>query len=393
MMAAETVSSARTWALSAEATLAPADAVGLIAGLDASRIARDATRTRDLASGASFTDRLWPAVSQLDLGAFAEGHVDLGGRTHLVAGGRGDLVRSAAAAADDPSLGGLTVREQYVRFYGEQAADTERDELVGGANLTVRQDLGEALFAALGLGAGARPANLTERAYAFSPAAAGFEVGDPSLRAERKLEAVLSVGATHERVALHAAAWAHRVDDLIRSAVVAQVDLDGDGALDAVRGFVPVDAALVGFELDATARLGGHWQIPVRLDATRGWERGTGAPLPEIPPLDATVGLRLDLGSTVPWFAEVNARGVARQQRVAAAFPEDPTEAFWTLGASAGVSLDGRLDLVVRGRNLLDAEYDEHLTRAAIADLGGLVKGQDIGAPGRAVDLSLRARF
>ena len=189
MMQAESVSEAGTWSLGVATRWLISPRSLVRGGFDLNTLQRDALRRRHMtASGMTFSDHLWPDVSQNDLGLYAESAHALRSDWRLRAGLRYDDVRSEAAAADDPALGGGTIRQAYVRFYGPQAAETDRDEGLFSGNVVVSKELGERVILQGGLGIVARAAGVTERYFAFAPAPNGFLVGNPSLDAERKRE-------------------------------------------------------------------------------------------------------------------------------------------------------------------------------------------------------------
>ncbi len=136
--------------------------------------------------GTTSKDRLWPDVSQSDIGGFAETEARLAETLELRVGGRVDLVLSDADAADAQSLQGKTVREQYVNFYGPDAADVKDDEVLGSGNIVLSWQALDWLETHIGSGVTSRAASVTERYFAFAPTPGGFQVGNPTLDPEKK---------------------------------------------------------------------------------------------------------------------------------------------------------------------------------------------------------------
>ncbi|PIE65709.1 MAG: hypothetical protein CSA24_02185 [Deltaproteobacteria bacterium] len=360
-------------------------------GFDVLAVTRDATRERLLkASGKRFFDHIWPDTQQIDVGFFGE--VSLrSGALSLRVGARADIVHSRAAAADDPSLGGLTIREQYVLRYGDDAANTDRFEGLGAAQALLRYQLLSWFGLHLGAGASMRAAGITERYFAFGPAPGGFQVGNPVLRAEKKM--MLDVGARLRRLWLRAelSGYYFFVKDYILQSEVQRVDVNGDGQEDSVRGFENVNAHFVGFELAARLKLSRGLSLPLALSYV--WARNAtdGRPLPEIPPLQGSASLRYVhlFGRALDLWAEAGVRFAARQGEVDERFPEDPTDAWATLRVEVGARFYRAITLRVSLENLLDANYNEHLTREALLRRGALKPGAEVPAPGRGVILSL----
>ncbi len=125
--------------------------------------------------------------------------------------------------------------------------------------------------------------------------------------------------------------------------------------------FAGEDALLRGMELSV------EWGITESLvtDVSGSYVRGTltdtDEPIPFMPPLKGDAHLRYDAQS---WFLEGGLRAAGRQDRVGEF--ETPTDGYAVLNASAGLRLElgGRLHtLTLRGANLTDREYRNHLSR------------------------------
>lgn len=390
---AEATSDALTWSAGVSTQLSISMNSKLEVGVDYTDLERDALRERLMvASGASFYDHLWPDVSQEDVGAFAEIRTTAAGVWRLRFGLRYDDVSSAAAAADDPGLGGRTIRENYVRFYGPEAADTDRDEdLVSGNVLAVR-DLGKRWSAHGGFGLVSRSAGMTERYFSFAPAPNGFVVGNPTLDAERKREIAAGARYAGERMELELFVYHHDVADFIHSTVLDTIDVNGDGTLDLIRGFRNVDATLYGAEASARFRVSPKWTIPTAAAYVRGENDTSGDPLPEIPALEGRAAVRYGFTGRAPGWVELGGRFVDRQERIDAAFGEDETAGFAVWHLRGRLDMGRGIELRVGVENLLDKEYHDHLTREAIMPVGDLGAGDEIPQPGRSIVVGVRYR-
>jgi iron complex outermembrane receptor protein len=391
---ASTPSEASTGAAEARWTLRRREGATWTTGLQTTWLARDAVRTRFLpATGLTFRDHLWPETSQSTIGAYVETDRTLGSRTRLRLGGRLDVVDSRADAADDPGLGGATIREGYVAYHGPDAADTDRTETTGSLTALLRRTLPGGLGAHLGLGFSMRPAGVTERYFAYGPAPGGFQVGNPDLDPEKKWAVEVGVGRRSERLTARGTIFWHRVADFVWNGTIDRRDVNGDGIPDGIRSFRNVDADLAGFEAGFDLRPGRRWEIPVSLEFVRGWNRTDERDLPEIPPLEGTAAVRLAVDPGRPATLELAGRFALRQPFVDPEFPEDETPAWGTLAVRGEIDLPARVRLRAAVENLLDAEYHEHLTREALLPVGDLAAGDEIPSPGRSVELSLSAGF
>ena len=394
VMRAATTSETASWGVHAVGDLVPREGWRLRTGLDLTNLTRDATRTREVvATGATSADRLWPDAVQLDAGAFAELGWDLGSGRELQVGGRGDIIDSRARAADAASLGGRTVREQYVNFYGVDAATTDRTETLGQVSLGLTGTAGRRGQWELRTGMSTRAAGVTERYYAFGPAPGGFQVGDPSLAAEKKWESEvgLTIGGDHLTAGVRI--FHARIGDYILPTVIERRDVNGDAVVDVIKGFANVDATLAGGEVGWEYRPTGRLQVPLTVSLVRGRNTTDGRDLPEMPPLFGTAAVRwLGHPGTRTWLI-ASCDFAADQNRIDPVFPENRTGgwAVWSIGLESRPRAGWRLGLTVR--NLFDRLYIEHLTREALLPVGGLAAGQEIPAPGRSLEFAARLGF
>lgn len=392
-MEAETPSTSETAAGALRLDLRPRPRVQVLVGVDAFQLWQNATRTRHLiANDRVFVDRLWPDAAQLDIGAFVELGLALTRDIHLRLGLRGDLSRSTTARADEPSLEGRTVRENWVHYYGSDAAHANRLDFLGGANLLVEWMHSERLSLWLGGGVGMRAAGISERYYAFASAPGGFQVGNPTLAPETKVSAEVGLRLRFKWMDALLAGFNYWFADYVLLTRLERRDVDGDGVPDLVRGLRNVEANLTGFELTIELRPFRYLFLPLRVSYVAGWNLAGDRPLPEIPPCSGAAGLGFRADGSTPFWILALIRFAAPQRRVDAEFPENPSPNWWTLNARAGFDAAWlRVELSVL--NILDRRYHEHLTREAVASVGGLKPGDEIPAPGRSFFLSMRAGF
>jgi iron complex outermembrane receptor protein len=366
----------------------------LTAGADFTAVDRDAVRSRTMTmTGMTSVDHLWPEVSQDDLGLFLEFSPALARGWRVRAGLRADRVASAAGAADDPGLGGLTVRENYVQLYGPASGRTDRTERLFSGNVLIGRDLSARITVEGGFGVASRPAGVTERFFSYAPAPGGYLVGDPALDAESKREASVGVVIRGRAALATVTVFRYAFTDYIAGLVLARQDGNGDGVLDTVRGFENVRALFVGGEAALVVQPGRRLKLPMSVSYVRAGNRDSGRPLAEIPPLEGRVAARFGFRSGDASWVELGACLVARQTRIDAAYGENATPGYavWHLRGQWAVGRIARLQAGIE--NLLDKDYHEHLTREAAVPAGGLAQGDEIPQPGRALVVSLGADF
>ncbi|MCB1183133.1 TonB-dependent receptor [bacterium] len=399
MMRAATAADTRTFGAHANLELAPGEHWTLRTGLDASRLGRDATRTREMLMGPladnTYVDRSWPDAVQFAGGAHLALTRNLADGLELELAGRGDVVDSRARAADAASLGGLTVREQYVRFYGADAADTDRTETLGQADLALRGAFGAAGANRwqVRTGVSSRAAGITERYYAFGPAPGGYQIGDPTLAAEKKWEIEGGVTLGSDRFTVAANVFHARVGDSILPTVVDRRDVNGDTVPDVIKGFVNVDAVLTGSEVGAEWRPTARIFVPITVSVVRGQNTTDDRALPEIPPLFGAAEVRWQALPGADTWLRAGCTFAADQDRIDPLFGEDATAgwAVWHVGLESRPRAGWRF--VLRVDNLFDRLYNDHLTREAVLATDDLAAGDEVPAPGRSVTLSARLEF
>jgi iron complex outermembrane receptor protein len=397
VMQAETESDALTVSAAGLSRWRLGPGLGLAAGIDFEHLSRDATRERSMmmmGMPMQAEDHVWPEARQWDLGGFAELQLELAERWRIRLGGRVDRVESDALDADDPGLEMRSVEESYAFFYGAGAADVSRGETLGSGNLLVEWAPAEGFQGHLGAGISTRAAGVTERYFAFALAPRGTLVGNPALRAEKKLELAAGLDWEREWLELSASAFHAWFDHYILETTIApDRDVNGDGTAERIRGFSNVKARSYGLEMGLLLRAGRHWSLPLSLSWLRARNTSDGRALPEIPPFEARAALRFEAGTRHPWWLEAGARFADRQDRIDAELPEDETPGFGVAHLRGGIELWRGLEAEIGVENLFDKKYREHLTPEAASAVEELAAGQEISAPGRSVYSTLRWKF
>ena len=392
MMEAETDSDAKTYSVGFVTRWLIGSQSVVKGGLDVNSMERDAIRTRFVTGpGLTFHDHLWPDVSQDDIGLYGEYSQVLSSDWKMRFGLRYDDVSSKAAAADDPALGGGTVREAYVEWYGPEAAKTDRDESLFTGNAVFSKNLGGDVVLQFGLGYVTRAAGVTERYFAYALSPAGLLVGNPTLDAEAKRE--LSIGVTFGGAMWDGSVtgYYYSINDYILPVVLGSRDIGG--TVTPVRGFENTDATLTGIDFSFRIRPSQRWSIPGSIFYVRGEDDTRGVPLPEIPPLELALAGRWSFPGRVSGWLELGGRYVAEADRIDPDWVEDETPSFtvWHLRGRFDVARYMGIEAGVE--NLFNEEYWEHLTREAAGNVPGLVPGQNIPQPGRFLTLALVFNF
>ena len=157
-----------------------------------------------------------------------------------------------------------------------------------------------------------------------------------------------------------------------------------------------IDARTAGFELGGSYKLAPAWTAQATVAYTWGSNRSDGTALPQMPPLEARLGLDYAQG---PWTAGALWRLVAAQHR----YTQDQgnvvgrdmgaSSGFGVLSLHASYRVQRQLKITVGVDNLLDKTYAEHLNLAGSADFGFPADPVRINEPGRNVWLKLDYRY
>ena len=227
-----------------------------------------------------------------------------------------------------------------------------------------------------------RAPNAQER-FADGPHAGtqSFEIGDPTLRAERSLSAELSLRRRTGFVTGAVTAFTNRFNGYIFEQPTGLVAADGGGL--PVYRYVQRDARFWGLEAESLWHLHDRpdWQLDFRLAADFTRAREGGRDLPRIPAARTGVGL---FWSTTAWSAGIESQFYSAQKRVAA--NETPSDRYALVSAHLSRAAEFghlRTEVFVRGTNLANAEARPH--PSFVKDLAPLA--------GRGVVAGLRLSF
>ena len=188
-------------------------------------------------------------------------------------------------------------------------------------------------------------------------AAYSFEVGNPSLEGEigRGLDVFLRFES--ERLRMEAAGFYNDIKGYVY----------GEDTGELSRVLLPIyqfrsnHAVFRGFEASADVHAGGGLAVEGVVSSVRGSLKGSGDPLPLVPPLKGHAALKYERPR---WWVRGEAEMASSQERVGEF--ETSTDGYTVFNASAGVrlTLAGRLNvLTVSLDNATDTEYRNHLSR------------------------------
>ncbi|WP_080411447.1 TonB-dependent copper receptor [Burkholderia ubonensis] len=342
----------------AAATLRFADRFKLVAGAD---MQTNRLYSRSGMDAISYDTQPWaPSATFDDVGAFGELTWDLTDTQRLVGGVRLDHV---SARDDRSSISGMMGKAMP-----NPTAHAERAATLPSGFVRYEQDLASRPASwYVGLGHAERFPDYWEL---FSPQQGpdGSVNAFSSIKPEKTTQ--LDIGAQWKTQPLDVwvSAYAGYVQDFIL------FDYKSMGTkMGATSQASNVNARIMGGEFGATWRPSDPLSFTGALAYAWGQNAATGAPLPQIPPLDARFGVEYKRG---PWSAGGLWRVVAAQHRVAvdegnvAGKDFGPSAGFGVLSLHAGYAISKTMDLAVGVDNLLDKAYAEHLNLAGNAGFG-----------------------
>jgi len=250
------------------------------------------------------------------------------------------------------------------------------------ASLGVSYSASDTLRPFANLSRGYRAGEMRER-YESSPRGDGYHyLGNPQIRPEQATQFELGLKGQTPTLDYSVSAYRNRINDYITGRTTR-----------ATVGGLPVKQTvnlgrveIAGLEAQA------RWQFAKGQWATLGYShlRGTNKDLNE--PLFQMPADELSLGwegrINAQWSADVRARLVASQDRVATVFArgtENTTPGFGTLDVGATWRYSAKQSLRLAVLNLGNKTYHEHLTEG--------ISGQEIKAPGRSLQVVWNGSF
>ncbi len=252
-------------------------------------------------------------------------------------------------------LGGR-YEDQRVEAFGDDPDSRKHNGFTGSVGTTWTGDSG------WGLGLSLTRADRLPTAielFADGPhiATRTYEIGNPDLDNETSWGFDAAFGKREGPVTAEVSGFVNAFDGYIYERFTGDVE---DGLF--VVEFTQADARFYGFEFQGMADLvhrgSQHLDLELVADYVRAELRGSGTPVPRIPPFGWRAALHY---RDVHWTGLLEVRGRAEQTRTAEL--ELPTSAYTVLNASVGYRLfSGRTvyELMLVGKNLTNAEARNH---------------------------------
>jgi len=351
-------------------------------GVDNQTRNREALRYSDMMSAhVDYVQSLmWPDVTTAQTGVFAQMDRDLSATDRLRVGLRYDRVDARAGRADEAADSGTAPADLYDRFYNTRE-DAAGENNVGGL-VRYAHDLEGGVTLHATVSRSVRTADETERfiAAAGTPMMDAW-VGNPDLRPEKHHQAELGVRWAGQATEATASAYYDRVSDYI---LTDKIDAGGATAT----GYRNITAELYGGEVEVGQGLGAHWHARATAAYVHGANLTDAAPLPQIPPLEGSVGLDYRREA---WSAGADVRMVDRQHRVDRSTGQDlqKTPGYAVVNLHGEVRLPARLTLRAGVDNLLDRTYAEHINRQDSTTGASIL----VNEPGRSAWVRVSGRF
>ena len=360
------------------------DAVELVAGLDGQTSEhRRRASTYSMMSGV-YTDADqygWNKDAEMDdVGLFAETTWKLDRQQRLVGGARLDR----ASAKDFRQ----TITNPKKETWANPSADDTRSQTLYSGFARYERDLASLPATAyVGLGHSERFPDYWEL-FSASAGPKGSVQAFSTVEPEKTTQ--LDAGLQYRQGPLEAwvSAYAGVVDDYLLFDYVPMGSM--------TRTLVSnVDARIAGAELGASYRFARHWKGDASLAYAWGENTSDHRALPQMPPLEARLGLTYEQDN---WSTSALWRVAAAQTRVAEGqgnvvgkdFGE--SSGFGVLSLNGAYRVSKQVKLSAGVDNLLDKNYSEHLNRAGDAGFGFSADSR-VNEPGRTVWTRLDLSF
>ncbi len=313
----------------------------------------------DIGGDEAFT----PGERRVSLAVFSFQEIPLTNRFRLQGGLRLDYQNTAAIANDlFPNIDVSRHAFNYSGSVGLNYRPAEGWEIGGQFARSHRNPVIEELFAdGPHLGAGV------------------YEIGDPDLRDEIGQGVDLFINFSNQRFKFEAAGYVNHFFNFIIFQPTGEVDEQSGYPIFRYQGD---EAKLFGGEIGLQYMPTDKLSFGLGADYVNGKRQGNGDDfLPFIPPFRFMANAEYDFGS---FWVGGSVMAVSTQNRVAP--DEEVTGGYTLVGFQAGYRLDlsGRHVVILRGDNLLDTAYRDHLSR---------IEDRNISMPGRNLNLAYRWYF
>lgn len=372
-------------------------------GVDFNYNTRDAIRTRDMLSGAQYTDHIWPDVTSQQLGLFSEWRSRTSSGIEWRAGARIERSRTAADALDDPvtAIPGArapTIRENFAAFNGQESALDSRDEWTGSINLVSIIPLQD--HVSLSIGAGASR-TLPETGYLYraflNALGGGSELGNPALLPEQKRELNAGLHGSWRALNFNVVGFLADCPDFIQREVLSHAPL--------VYGFRNADARFHGWEISSSLVVVESLDYLLQLYATHsrvsGRNRSASMSIAEQPPSKTAIAIAVLINHpTGPIEFEISAYFTSAKTNPT---PElmpvyRDADSYTLIDCSLAFPITEATRIAIRIDNLANRLGYSYLQPPVDSgplgpSSGDLTRGDSIPLPGRSFSIRMEASF
>ncbi len=304
-----------------------------------------------------------PGEQRVSMAVFTFQEVPLNNKLRLQAGIRLDFQHTSALSNElFPTISSSRSAFNYSGSMGLNYRPAEGWEIAGQLARSHRNPSVEELYAnGAHLGAGV------------------FEIGNANLKDEIGHGADLFMHYQNGKFQLELAGY---VNHFLNFIIFSPTGREDDNSGLPVFVYEGDEARFFGGEASVNIQATDKLTMKLGADYVNGQRIGNGSEnLPFIPPFRVSVGMEYHTDSF--WMGG-SLRKVSKQNRVAPA--EETTDGYYLLGAQLGYRMDrgGRHVIILRGENLTDQAYRDHLSR---------IEDRNISMPGRNINLAYRWYF
>lgn len=352
-----------TWNLQPHFVMQAGNAQRITAGVQF--FYEEVTSSREMSTGP--LSGVIPDCTRTGMGYFLQDEITFTKRFRAVLGVRYDRIVSESEPGEDELLYGHPIGE-----------NRETDENTSGSIGLLFAVVKDRLNLTANAGRAFRAPTLLER-YFYGTHTEGEDRGNPGLDPEVSLNLDAGVKLNLPGFWMTVSGFQNRIDNYI-----VKYDTGQTGASGSIFEFRNVDSAVI-LGAESEAELALVWGFTVFGNVTwlRGENSDTGEPLPYVPPLSGTYGVRYsrDFRSLNVW-GEFAAHSAARQDRVDDT-TETETPGYTVCDVRLGINYTDLVSVTGFVKNITDKSYHDHLSRVSHID----------EQPERSIGGSVRVRF
>ena len=323
--------------------------------------------------------RQWPDAQSDQMGGFIEADWQLDEQNALRLGARVDRF----ATKVDTSLNrSIATRDDIPGEIRNAAQKTQKDTTVSLLARYTHQ-FNPTYHAFAGISRTAVAPDLTQRYGLRGGMGNARFIGNPALNPEFHNQLDIGIGGAHDRFNWEAGLFYDHASDFI---LQDRVDVAGD----TVTGFRNISARLYGGEAELDYQITDWLTGFANIAFTRGQNRSDNRNLPQIPPVDGTLGLEADWGS---WGGGARLRMADRARFIdtQSGLDTEKTSGYAVLDLYAEYQINQQFTASIGVDNLFDDTYANHVNRVYNGLYGDPT--QRINEPGRTFWANVSAHF